>query len=113
MQNVYLVEITAYTDEDAYTIFETINYCGLSLNPLDMLKGFLLASITDPDKRNKAVDIWKNWSEKLRVLGKDEDSDAFKTWLRSQYAHTIRERKRAQRQRILIKSDRISPLAER
>ena len=94
LQNVYLVEITAYTDEDAYTIFETMNDRGLSLNPLDMLKGFLLASITDPDKRNKAVDIWKNWSEKLRVLGKDEDSDAFKTWLRSQYAQTIRERKR-------------------
>lgn len=94
LQNVYLVEITAYTDEDAYTIFETMNDRGLSLNPLDMLKGFLLASITDQDKRNKAVDIWKNWSEKLRILGKDEDSDAFKTWLRSQYAQSIRERKR-------------------
>lgn len=94
LQNVYLVEITAYTDEDAYTIFETMNDRGLSLNPLDMLKGFLLASIEDTDKRNKAVDIWKSWSEKLRVLGKDEDSDAFKTWLRSQYAQTTRERKR-------------------
>ncbi|MFH1252074.1 MAG: DUF262 domain-containing protein [bacterium] len=94
LQNVYLVEITAYTDEDAYTIFETMNDRGLSLNPLDMLKGYLLACITDSDKRNKAVSIWKQWSEKLRVLGKDEDSEAFKTWLRSQYAQSIRERKR-------------------
>jgi len=94
LQNVYLVEITAYTDEDAYTIFETMNDRGLSLNPLDMLKGYLLACITDTDKRNSAVKTWKVWSEKLRVLGKDEDSDAFKTWLRSQYAQTIRERKR-------------------
>lgn len=94
LQNVYLVEITAYSDEDAYTIFETMNDRGLSLNPLDMLKGYLLASITDQEKRNKAVDIWKKWSEKLRTLGKDEDTDAFKAWLRSQYAQTIRERKR-------------------
>ena len=94
LQNVYLVEITAYTDEDAYTIFETMNDRGLSLNPLDMLKGYLLACITDSDKRNEAVSIWKQWSEKLRVLGKDEDSEAFKTWLRSQYAQSIRERKR-------------------
>lgn len=94
LQNVFLVEITAYTDEDAYTIFETMNDRGLSLNPLDMLKGFLLASITDSDKRNTAVDIWRDWSEKLRALGKDEDSEAFKTWLRSQYAQSIRERKR-------------------
>lgn len=94
LQNVYLVEITAYTDEDAYTIFETMNDRGLSLNPLDMLKGYLLACVTDQDKRNKAVDIWKKWSEKLRLFGKDEDTDAFKAWLRSQYAQTIRERKR-------------------
>lgn len=94
LQNVYLVEITAYTDEDAYSIFETMNDRGLSLNPLDMLKGYLLACITDQEKRNKAVNIWKEWSEKLRALGKDEDSDAFKTWLRSQYSQSIRERKR-------------------
>lgn len=94
LQNVYLVEITAYTDEDAYTIFETMNDRGLSLNPLDMLKGYLLACITDQDKRNKTVTIWKEWPEKLRTLGKDEDSEAFKTWLRSQYAQSIRERKR-------------------
>lgn len=94
LQNVYLVEITAYTDEDAYTIFETMNDRGLSLNPLDMLKGYLLACVTDQDKRTKAVHIWKEWSEKLRALGKDEDSDAFKTWLRCQYAQSIRERKR-------------------
>jgi uncharacterized protein with ParB-like and HNH nuclease domain len=46
-----LVEITAYSDEDAYTIFETMNDRGLSLSPTDMLKGFLLANIEDPAKR--------------------------------------------------------------
>jgi len=94
LQNVYFVEITAYTDEDAYSIFEAMNDRGLSLNPLDMLKGFLLANITEGEKRNKAVDIWKDWSKRLRELGKEENTDAFKAWLRSQYAQTIRERKR-------------------
>jgi hypothetical protein len=55
---------------------------------------YLLSCITDSDKRNKAITIWKLWSEKLRVLGKDEDSEAFRTWLRSQYAQSIRERKK-------------------
>jgi len=94
IENVYFVEITAYTDDDAYTIFETMNDRGLSLNPLDMLKGFLLTSIKNSDKRNKAVEIWKFHSEKLRNLGKDENSEAFKTWFRSQHAQTIRERKK-------------------
>lgn len=94
IENVYFVEITAYTDDDAYTIFETMNDRGLSLNPLDMLKGFLLTSIKNSDKRNKAVEIWKFYSEKLRNLGKDENNEAFKTWFRSQHAQTIRERKK-------------------
>ena len=37
--NVYLVEITTYSDADAYMIFETMNDRGLSLTPTDMLKG--------------------------------------------------------------------------
>jgi uncharacterized protein with ParB-like and HNH nuclease domain len=94
LEKVYFVEITTYADEDAYTLFETMNDRGLSLNPLDMLKGFLLASIKDSDKRNKSVDTLKNWSEKLRNLGKDEESEVFKAWFRSQYAQTIRERKK-------------------
>ena len=43
---MHLVEITAYSDDDAYTIFETMNDRGLSLTPTDMLKGYLLANIT-------------------------------------------------------------------
>ena len=54
IENVHLVEITAYSDADAYTIFETMNDRGLSLTPTDMLKGYLLANITDPDRRNAA-----------------------------------------------------------
>ncbi|GAG76123.1 unnamed protein product, partial [marine sediment metagenome] len=40
------------------------------------------------------VDIWKKIIEKVKNLGKDEDADAIKAWLRSQYAENIRERKR-------------------
>lgn len=47
IENVHLVEISAYSDEDAYTIFETMNDQGLSLSQLDMLKGFVLANIAD------------------------------------------------------------------
>jgi uncharacterized protein with ParB-like and HNH nuclease domain len=46
---------------DAYTIFETMNDRGLSLTPADMLKGYLLASIADADKRTRASTVWKRW----------------------------------------------------
>lgn len=93
IENVHLVEITAYSDEDAYTIFETMNDRGLSLTPTDMLKGYLLANITDTDQRGHASKIWRDRVAKCQALGKEEDADAIKSWLRSQHAHKIRERK--------------------
>ena len=94
IENVHLVEITAYSDDDAYTIFETMNDRGLSLSPADMLKGYLLANIDDPDHRLRAGQTWKDRTGALLELGKDEDADGIKSWLRSQHAQSIRERKR-------------------
>ena len=92
--NVYFVEITAYSDADAYTIFETMNDRGLSLTPVEMLKGYLLANITDPTSRNNANIIWQERISDLREIDKDADADAIKSWLRSQYAVSMRERTR-------------------
>ena len=94
IENVHLIEITAYSDDDAYTIFETMNDRGLSLTPADMLKGYLLANITDAEHRTNASAVWKKHIQALTEIGKDEDADGIKSWLRSQYAKTIRERKR-------------------
>jgi hypothetical protein len=94
IENVHLIEITAYSDGDAYTIFETMNDRGLSLTPADMLKGYLLANIADTDRRTRASRVWKARVQSLAEIGKDEDADAIKSWLRSQYAQSIRERKR-------------------
>lgn len=93
LENVHLVEITAYSDDDAYTIFETMNDRGLSLSPTDMLKGYLLANI-DEEKRTSANTRWRNRIAELNGAGKEVDADCFKAWLRSQYASKIRERKR-------------------
>ncbi|MGH2560723.1 MAG: GmrSD restriction endonuclease domain-containing protein [Thermomicrobiales bacterium] len=57
-----------------------------------MLKGFLLANITDEDKRNAANDFWKQRTQQLRDVDRETEPDFFKAWLRSQYAETDRER---------------------
>lgn len=94
LENVHLVEITAYSDDDAYTIFETMNDRGLSLSPTDMLKGYLLANIDDSAKRTAANTRWRERIRELNEAGKDVEPDCFKAWLRSQYATKIRERKK-------------------
>ncbi|MBL8207791.1 MAG: DUF262 domain-containing protein [Blastocatellia bacterium] len=93
MENVHLVEITAYSDDDAYTIFETMNDRGLSLSPTDMLKGYLLANIGE-DKRAIANRRWRDRIRQLNEAGKEVEPDCFKVWLRSQYSTKIRERKK-------------------
>ena len=94
IENVHLVEITAHSDADAYTIFETMNDRGLSLTPTDMLKGYLLANIADPVRRNSANQLWRKQVNRLQDIGREEDADAIKAWLRSQHARSIRERRR-------------------
>ena len=94
LERVYLVQITAYNEGDAYTIFETMNDRGLSLTPAEMLKGYLLTNITDIDQRNKANEVWRKRVQLLKDIDKDEDANAIKAWLRSQYAESIRERTR-------------------
>ena len=92
-ENVHLVEITAYSDKDAYAIFETMNDRGLSLTPTDMLKGYLLTNL-DGQLRLEANTRWRNRIQELRDIGKDVDAEFFKAWFRSQYATRIRERKK-------------------
>jgi len=93
LENVHLVEITAYSDDDAYTIFETMNDRGLSLSPTDMLKGYLLANI-DESKRTSANNRWRGRIRQLNDAGKEVEADCFKAWFRSQHATKIRERKK-------------------
>jgi uncharacterized protein with ParB-like and HNH nuclease domain len=97
IDNVYLVEITAFSDDDAYTIFETMNDRGLSLTSTDMLKGYLLANIRQEDRRAVASDRWRKRVTELNQKGREGDTDFFKAWIRSQYAETIRERKKGAR----------------
>lgn len=91
LERVYFAEIIVNSDEDAYTIFETMNDRGIPLTPTDMLKGFLLSKIADTEKRNSARKVWDDKIQKLKEYGKDEESEAIKAWLRSQFANTVRD----------------------
>jgi uncharacterized protein with ParB-like and HNH nuclease domain len=90
VEKVFLVEITASSDNDAYTIFETMNDRGLSLTPADMLKSFLLANIGDGGRRMKANNTWRSTISALNQNDHEGSSDFIKSWLRSQYARSIR-----------------------
>jgi hypothetical protein len=97
INKVFLVEITATTEQDAHKIFVSMNDRGLSLTPTEMLKGYLLSEIKDDAARNQSNELWKKKILEIKNINpdsKEEDADFIKTWLRAQYAETIRDTKR-------------------
>lgn len=90
---VVLVEIVAYSDENAYTIFETMNDRGLNLTPTEMLKGFLLSKYRDDEKRKSTNGYWKQAIIDLKAMDKEEDQRFIQAWLRAKYAESIRQSK--------------------
>lgn len=88
--NVIMVEIIAYSDENAYIIFETMNDRGLNLTPSEMLKGFVLSRFELSAQRQQANELWQKAMLKLKEYDKDEDQRFFQSWLRARYADSIR-----------------------
>lgn len=93
IEKVQLIEITAYNDSEAYTIFETMNDRGLSLTSIDMLKGFVLAQISNLEQRKEATKIWVSTANRIKdTLGEKGEADFFRDWFRSKYSKKVSER---------------------
>jgi uncharacterized protein with ParB-like and HNH nuclease domain len=90
LEKVVVVEIIAYSDENAYTIFETMNDRGLNLSPTEMLKGFVLSKITDKEQREEINKLWKKQIQMLHQIEETTDLSFFQAWFRSKYAKDIR-----------------------
>lgn len=94
IDNVIFVEIVTYSDDDAYTIFETMNDRGLNLTPSEMLKGYIISNLSNDAQKQEVDKIWRKTITKLREISKEEDLEFFKAWLRAKYAETIRPGKK-------------------
>lgn len=90
IENVIIVEIITYSDENAYIIFETMNDRGLNLTPTEMLKGYVLSRITDSKQRTEIDNLWKKQIQNLHKFGDTVDQSFFQAWFRGKYAISIR-----------------------
>jgi uncharacterized protein with ParB-like and HNH nuclease domain len=91
--NVIIVKITAYSDENAYTIFETMNDRGMNLTSTEMLKGYVLSRISDPSQRMEINEIWKEKITVLHTYESNTDLTFFQAWFRGKYANSMRATK--------------------
>lgn len=93
-EKVYFIEIVTETEQDAHKVFVSMNDRGLSLTSAEMLKGYLLSEVADDKQREKLNNAWKVKMLALKELGKGEEEDCIKAWLRAKYAESIRENKK-------------------
>ncbi|WP_026914230.1 DUF262 domain-containing protein [Christiangramia portivictoriae] len=91
--NVVIVKITAYSDENAYTIFETMNDRGMNLTSTEMLKGYVLSRIRDKKRRSEINELWKEKIQQLHEFEANADLTFFQAWFRAKYASSMRPTK--------------------
>lgn len=92
MNNIILVEIMAYSIDNAYSIFESMNDRGLNLNPTEILKAYLLSKMSDDEKSEAMNEFWKERISSMKKLaGSDADESFFRAWFRAKYAQTSRK----------------------
>ena len=78
---VKLIETTAPSIERAFQLFEILNYRGQSLEPLDLLKNYLLKNLTSAPgiTQNQIKDFSDSWSQFLKNLKDTGKSKAIET----------------------------------
>ena len=60
-----VIYITVSDEEDAYTIFETLNARGLNLSPVDLIKNDIFKNLRRTHPNDDAKTIWKNTVKEL------------------------------------------------
>lgn len=99
--NVLLLEIDTPSEDEAHTIFLTMNDRGLSLNSAEMMKAFVMQQINERD-RYEVNHKWQDNINRIKSASSydssgavnTEDVEFISTWLRSNYADSLREGKR-------------------
>ena len=97
-EKVLLLEIDTPSEDEAHTIFLTMNDRGLSLNSAEMMKAYIIQQIAEADRAN----VNHKWQENINRIKNStsydtsgvvntEDVDFISTWLRANYANTLRE----------------------
>lgn len=65
LQYLKFILVTAKSEEDAYTIFETLNARGLSLTSVDLIKNWIFKNYQDTHPNDNAKEIWGKMRDQL------------------------------------------------
>jgi uncharacterized protein with ParB-like and HNH nuclease domain len=101
IEKVLLLEIDTPTEDEAHTIFLTMNDRGLSLNSAEMMKAYIIQQVAEDDR----IAVNHKWQDNINRIKSasaydtsgvvnTEDVDFISMWLRANYANSMRDTKR-------------------
>lgn len=101
IEKVLLLEIDTPSEDEAHTIFLTMNDRGLSLNSAEMMKAYVIQQVAEEDR----IEVNRQWQTNINKIKNassynssgmvnTEDVEFISIWLRAKYAETLREGKR-------------------
>jgi len=104
INRVLLLEIDTPSEDEAHTIFLTMNDRGLSLNSAEMMKAYIIQQVSEAER----ISVNHRWQDNINKIKSassynssgmvnTEDVDFISMWLRAKYAETLRESKRGAR----------------
>ena len=101
IERVLLLEIDTPSEDEAHTIFLTMNDRGLSLNSAEMMKAYVIQQVAEIDR----IEVNKEWQKNINRIKNASPNDSsgvvnteevefISIWLRAKYADTLRETKK-------------------
>jgi uncharacterized protein with ParB-like and HNH nuclease domain len=75
-EQIQFLTITVENEDDAFTIFETLNERGLKLSPADLIKSYILRKIIEENNSANREEIIDIWDQIMDALG-DYDVTSF------------------------------------
>jgi hypothetical protein len=101
IEKVLLLEIDTPSDDEAHTIFLTMNDRGLSLNSAEMMKAFIIQQVSEQDR----IAVNHQWQDNINRIKNassydtsgmvnTQDVEFISIWLRAKYANSMRDTKR-------------------
>ena len=85
-----VIQVTAKSEDDAYTIFETLNARGLSLTSVDLVKNWIFKNYDQTHPNDNAKDIWGNIRKRVSSFSSPEAF--FRHYWNSKYAFASDDR---------------------
>lgn len=90
LNNLKVILVTAKDEDDAYTIFETLNARGISLTSVDLVKNWIFKNYSDKHPHDNAKDVWGHIKNDIAKFSDLETF--FRHYWNSRYAFASNDR---------------------